>query len=53
MPFCLRLLLLAAVFALAGCSMFRPKSSSRIIEGDSPNIKYTNAESAGGRVGGR
>lgn len=33
--------------------MFRPRSSARIIEGDGPNIKYTNAETAGGRIGGR
>ena len=49
----LRLLILACILAVSGCSMFQKKSSSGIIEGDSPNIKYTNPESAGGRVGGR
>ena len=49
----LRIALLVSILALSGCSMFRAKSSSRIVEGESPTIKYTNAESAGGRVGGR
>ena len=49
----LRIAILIALTALSGCSMFRQKSSSRIIEGDSPTIKYTSPESAGGRVGGR
>lgn len=53
MSFALRLILLVSIVALPGCSMFRPKSSSRIVEGESPTIRYTNPESAGGRVGGR
>lgn len=53
MSFALRLFLLACLLAVSGCSMFGKKSNSSIIEGDSPNIKYTNPESAGGRIGGR
>ena len=49
----LRLALLASILVVSGCSMFQKKSNSSIIEGDSPTIKYTNPESAGGRVGGR
>ena len=48
----LRLLILAAIFAASGCA-WGHKSSSRIVEGNSPTIKYTNRESAGGRIGGR
>lgn len=46
------LLLSFAMLPLAGCAWHK-KSSSRIVEGDSPTIKYTNPESAGGRIGGR
>ena len=49
----LRLALLASILVVSGCSIFRPKSNSRIVEGESPTIKYTSPESAGGRVGGR
>ena len=49
----LRLLILSAVLVLPGCASRGSKSSSRIIEGDSPSIKYTGTESAGGRLGGR
>ena len=49
----LRIVFLTCIGVLSGCSMFQKKSSSSIIEGDSPTIKYTNPESAGGRVGGR
>ena len=49
----IRIAILACIPALSGCSMFHHKSSSGIIEGESPTIKYTNPESAGGRVGGR
>ena len=48
-----RLVLLICIVAVSGCSMFQKKSNSSIVEGDSPTIKYTNPESAGGRVGGR
>ena len=48
-----RLALLVSIFALPGCSMFHPRSSSRIVEGESPTIKYTDREAAGGRIGGR
>ena len=37
----LRLLILSAVFAASGCAWGR-KSSSHIVEGESPTIKYTN-----------
>lgn len=49
----LRLALFASILVVSGCSMFRPKSNSSIVKGESPTIKYTSPESAGGRVGGR
>ena len=45
-----RPLLVLVVFAVAGCA-HGPKSSSRIYEGDGPNIHYTDRQSAGGPVG--
>jgi len=50
--FLIRLVLLIAVISFAGCAWGR-HSSARIVEGDSSNIKYTNREDAGGRIGGR
>ena len=47
-----RLILLALLAVICGCA-FRQRSSSRIVEGESSTIKYTDRESAGGRVGGR
>ncbi len=48
----LRLVLLTALGALAGCSLFskkKPESSARMYEGDSPSIRYNDEpESAGG-----
>ena len=49
----LRLLILFAVLAVSGCAWWKPKSSSSIVEGESPTIKYTDREAAGGRIGGR
>ena len=50
----LRLLILSAIFAASGCAWWgHQKSSSRIVEGESATIKYTNPEAAGGRIGGR
>ena len=49
----LRFALVVSIPALSGCSMFRQRSSSRIVEGESPTIKYTSREAAGGRIGGR
>ena len=49
------ILLLTGVLLLgsmAGCA-HKPKSSTRVYEGDSPTITYTNRESAGGPIGGR
>ena len=51
--FFIALALLVAANTVSGCSMFHPRSSSRIVEGDSSTIKYTDRESAGGRIGGR
>jgi len=52
--FVLPLFLLAALFALSGCSLFHkgaPKSSAHIYEGDSPTLRFTDKpESAGGQV---
>ena len=45
--------LVVATGTVSGCSMFRKRSSSRIVEGESPTIKYTDREAAGGRIGGR
>ncbi|MEO7317987.1 MAG: hypothetical protein ABIZ56_03250 [Chthoniobacteraceae bacterium] len=53
MSLIVRIALIVCIPAISGCSMFQKKSSSSIIEGESPTIKYTNPESAGGRVGGR
>ena len=44
--------LIVSATLVSGCSMFRQKSSSRIVEGESPTIKYTDREAAGGRIGG-
>jgi len=50
----LPLFLLAALFALSGCSLFHrkaPKSSAHIYEGDSPTLHFTDKpEAAGGEV---
>ena len=51
--FFMTLALLAAASTVSACSMFRQRSSSHIVEGDSPTIKYTERESAGGRLGGQ
>ena len=45
--------LLVAATTVSGCAMFHKRSSSRIVEGESPTIKYTDREAAGGRIGGR
>jgi hypothetical protein len=49
--FAIRLVVLIAVFTVAGCAWGK-HSSARIVEGDSSNIKYSNREFAGGRIGG-
>ena len=50
--FAIRLVLLIAILTTAGCAWGK-RSSGRIVEGDSSNIKYTNREDAGGPIGGR
>jgi hypothetical protein len=50
--FLIRLCLIIAVLTAAGCAWGK-RSSGRIVEGDSSNIKYTNREDAGGPLGGR
>ena len=50
--FLIRLVLIIAVITTGGCAWGK-RSSSRIVEGDSSNIKYTNREDAGGPIGGR
>ena len=52
MSVALRLLLVIVFVATSGCA-FRQRSSSHIVEGESSTIKYTDRESAGGRIGGR
>jgi hypothetical protein len=50
--FLIRLVLIIAVITTGGCAWGK-RSSSRIVEGDSSTIKYTNREDAGGPIGGR
>lgn len=49
----MRILLLAVlpvVLCLSGCASRKPKSATRIYEGDAPSIRYSGEETAGGRL---
>jgi hypothetical protein len=54
LPLFLRILLLSAVVALSGCSLFQKKkegSSAHIYQGDSPTLHFTDRpEKPGGEV---
>jgi hypothetical protein len=48
MPIPLLLLCIVALLLTSGCAARKPKSDTRLYQGDAPSIRITGEESAGG-----